>query len=96
MCDGIRTGFFGDLNQTLGDQRACDGSTQQIQPLVDRIGAEHGENEIAHEFFAQVFDIDGGCAHHLGLGAGGFQFLALAQIGGECHHLATVFGLKPF
>jgi hypothetical protein len=35
-------------------------------------------------------------AHHLGLLACRLQLLALAEIGGEGHHLAAVFGLQPF
>ena len=40
-----------------------------------------------------VFRLD---PQKLGLGAGGFKFFALTQIGGECHHLAAIFGLQPF
>src|SRR5690606_15802485 len=33
--------------------------------------------------------------HHLGALARRLQFLALTEVGGEGHHLATVFGLEP-
>ena len=96
MSDGICAGLFCDLNKAFGDQRPRDGGAQQIEPFIDRIGAEHWEDEVAHELFADVFDIDRGCAHHLGFGTGGFQLFPLAQIGGEGHNLATIFGLQPF
>ena len=96
MGHGIGAGFLGDLNKALGNQGSRDRGAQQIQPLVDGIGAEHWEHKIAHEFFAQVFDIDIVRAHHLGFGAGWFQLFSLAKIGGEGHDLAAVFGLQPF
>src|SRR3546814_4839472 len=33
--------------------------------------------------------------HQLGLGARGFEFLALAQVGGEGHDLAAIGDLQP-
>ncbi len=95
MGNGIGAGFVGDLNEALGDQRARDGGAQQILALVDGIGAEHGEYEVAHELLAQVVNIDFLDAHGLGLGAGGFEFLTLADIGGERHHLTAVVILQP-
>ena len=98
MADGIGAGHRCNLDQPLGDQGPRDRGAEQIQPLVKRIGAEHRENEIAHEFLAQIFDEDVRLrdTQHLGLGAGGFQLFALTQIGGEGHDLATIFGLQPF
>jgi hypothetical protein len=48
----------GDLDQTLGDQGPRDGGAEQVEPLVKRVGAEHREDEVAHEFLAQVLDVD--------------------------------------
>ena len=92
----VGAGLGGDLDQPLGDQRAGDRGAEQVEAFVERVGAEHREHEVADEFLAQVLDVDRAGAHHLGLGAGRFEFLALAQVGGEGHHLAAVFGLQPF
>src|SRR5690606_29220442 len=49
----------------------------------------------ADELLAQILDEDLLDAEHLGLLAGGLQLLALAEIGGEGHHLAAVGLLQP-
>ncbi len=83
--DGVGAGLVGDLDQALGDQRTGDGSAQQVLAFVDGVGAEHREDEVAHELFAQVVDEDvlGLDAELQGLGAGGLELLALAEVGGE-------------
>jgi hypothetical protein len=81
---------FGDLDQALGDQRPRDRGAEQVLALIDGIGAEHREDEVAHEFLAQVLDEDvlGLDAHHLGLLARRLELLALAEVGGEGDDLA--------
>ena len=37
---------------TLGDERSRDARAQQIRAFVQRVGAEHGEDVIAHKFFS--------------------------------------------
>ena len=95
MADGVGLGFAGNFHQTLGDQRAGDGGAQQVFTLVQRIGAEHGEDKVAHKLFAQVFneDVAGLDAHLDGFGASGFNFLALADVGGEGDHFTVVLVL---
>ena len=95
MGDRVGPGLGGDLDLALGDQRAGDGGAEQVLPLVQRVGAEHREDEIAREGLAQVVHVDLLDAEHLGLLAGGFKFLALAEVGGEGHHLAFIGGLQP-
>jgi hypothetical protein len=85
-----------DLDQPLGNQRPRDRGAEQVQPLIERVGAEHREDEVAHEFLAHILDVDFLDAQHLGLLARGLQLLALAEIGGEGHHLAAILGLQPF
>ncbi len=58
MSDGIGADFFRDLDLLLGDQRPRDRGAEQILALVERIGAEHREHIVAHEFFAQILDED--------------------------------------
>ncbi len=95
MGNGVCAGFVGDFDEALGDQRAGDGSTQQVLTFVDGVGAEHREHEITHEFFAQVVDVDLFNTHCLSLGAGRFDLFALTQVSGESHHFAVVGILQP-
>ena len=85
-----------DLDQPLGDERPRDRRAEQIDALVERVHAEHRKNEVAHEFFAQILDVDLLDAEHLGLLARRLELLALAEIGGERHHLAAIGRLQPF
>ena len=96
--DGIGAGFVRDLHQTLGDQRACDAGAEEVVPFVAGVHAHHRKDEIAHEFFAQIFDenVIVGNAHGLRLVARRAEFFALAQIGSEGHHFAATFHLEPF
>ena len=94
--DGVGAGLLGDLDLPLGDQRPGDGGAQQIQPLIQGVGAEHREDEVADEFLAQILDEDLLDAQHLRLLARRFQLLALAQVGGEGDDLAAIGGLQPF
>jgi len=96
--DGIGAHLAGDLDLLLGDQRAGDGGAEQVLALIHRIGAEHGEHIVPHELFAHILDEDVFRldAQQQRLLARRRQFLALAEIGGEGHHLAAIGGLKPF
>jgi hypothetical protein len=89
--DGIRPRLAGDFHQALGDQRPGDRGAEQVLALVQRIGAEHREHEVAREFLGQVVHVDGAGAHRLGLAAGGLKFgVALADIRCEGDHLAVI------
>jgi hypothetical protein len=96
MGNGVGAGFLGDLNEALGDQWAGNGGAEQVLAFIDRIGAEHGEDEIAHEFFAQVFDADIPNAEHFGLLACRLELFALAEVSGKGHHFAIIGFLQPF
>ena len=93
--DGVRAGLLGNLHQPPGDQRAGDAGAQQILPLVEGVGTEHGEDVVAHERSLQILDVDFPHPHGLGLGAGRLHLLALADVGGEGHHLGVVGFLQP-
>ena len=86
----------GDLDLALGDERAGDRRAEKINSLVDRVGAEHREDEIAHELLAQIVDVDLLDAELFGLAPRRFQFLALAEVGREGDDVAVVGGLQPF
>jgi hypothetical protein len=96
--DGVGADLAGDVDLGLGDQRPRDRGAQQVLALIDCVGAEHREDVVAHELLAQVHDEDvlGLDAKQQRLVARRPQLLALAQVGGEGHHLAAVLGLQPF
>ena len=87
-----------DLDLALGDQRPRDRRAEQIQPLIQRVGAHHREHVIAHELLAQIVDKDMLRLHagRLGLLARGLELLALAEIGGEGDDLTLIGLLQPF
>src|SRR3990167_8605287 len=93
--NGVGAGFVGDFDQTLSDQRTGDGGAQQVFAFVDGVGTEHRVDEIAHEFFAQVVNVDFLDAHGLCLGACRLDFLTLAEVSGEGHHFAVIGILQP-
>ena len=97
VADRISPNLAGDLDLFLGDQGARDRGAEQILPLIDRIGAEHGEHIIAHELFAHILDEDVLWLDASGqsLGPRRFDLFALAEVGGEGHDLCAIFGLKP-
>ena len=98
MRDRVGADLLGDLDQLLADQRAGDRGAQQIDALIGGVGAEHREDVVAYELLAQVLDEDvlRLDTEQQRLLAGGLQFLALAEIGGEGHDLAVIGGLQPF
>ena len=96
MGHGVGAGRLGDLDLPLGDQRPGDRGAEQIDALVERVRPEHGEDEIAHEFLAEILDEDLLDAEHLGLLPRRLELLALAEIGSEGHDLAPIGLLKPF
>ena len=95
MGDGVGPFDLGDLHLPLGDQRPGDGGAEQVVPLVDGVGAEHREDEVADELLAQVVDVDLVGAGGNGLVADRVQFVPLPEVGGEGDHLAAVLVLQP-
>ena len=95
MGDRVGADLVCDLDQPFGDQRPRDRGAEQICALVQRIGAKHRKNVVGNEGLAQVLDVDRCRPHQLGLGARRLELLALAEVGGEGHHLAAVAVLQP-
>ena len=97
MADGVGADLLCDFDLALGDQRPRNRGAEQIKPLVERVGAHHRIDVILDEFLAKIVDEDvlGLDAGHLRLAARGFEFLALAEIGGEGHDFAAIGLLQP-
>ena len=91
----VGAGLAGDLDLPPGDERAGDRRPEEIDALVERVGAEHREDVIARERLAQILDVDLPRAERFRPGARGRQFLALADVGGEGDDLAAVALLQP-
>ena len=58
MGDRVGADLAGDLDLALGDQRPRDRGAEQILALIERVGAEHREDEVADELLAQIVDED--------------------------------------
>ncbi len=92
----VSAGLLGDFNQVLGDQRTGNRSAEQIDAFIDGVGAEHREDEIAHEFFAHILNENFLDTQHFGLLACWFKFFALAEIGGKGDDFCVKLSLQPF
>jgi hypothetical protein len=95
--DGIRADLLRDLDLALGDERPRDRGAEEVRPLIERVCPEHGEDVVAHELFAQIFDEDVFRldAEKERLLARRLELVALAEIGSEGDDLATIRGLQP-
>ncbi len=60
VADGVGARLAGDVDLLLGDQRPRDRGAEQVDALVQRVGAEHREHVVADELLAQVLDEDVG------------------------------------
>ena len=98
VTDSVGADHVGNLDLALGDQRAGDGCAEQVDAFIDGVGAEHGEDEVADEFLAHVFDEDVLRLHPGGqrLGAGGLKLFALSEVCGEGDDFGAEFRLQPF
>jgi hypothetical protein len=86
----VCAGRAGDLHLGLGDERARDGRAEEIRALVHRVGAQHGEDEVADELLAEILDVHAGGAGAQGLLADGDQLLPLPEVGAVRDHVALV------
>src|SRR5690606_7671189 len=77
-------------DEVLRDQRPRNRGAEQVFTLVDGIGTEHREHVVGGELLLEILDEHLLDAHRHGLGARRFDFLALADVGGERHHFAAV------
>ena len=98
MRDGVRASFACDLDQAFRNQRTRNRGAEQVFAFVHGISAEHRKDEVAHEFFTYVIDINifRLDAELDGLGARRLQLFALTQISGEGDDLALIIILQPF
>ena len=93
--EGVGAFGTGDFHEALGDQRAGHGGAEQVAAFIQSAGAEHGEDEVLGELFAQVFDIGLGRAGPEGFFVHAVQVVFLPHVGGHGDHFAAVVHLKP-
>ena len=95
VADGVGALCLGDLDDPLGDQRPCEGGSQQIFAFIDRPRLDGRYDEILGEFIGKVFDIELRCAGLEGFFLKPVEFRALADVGGYGDDLAAVVFLEP-
>src|SRR5260221_6657955 len=87
----IGANLFGDFDLLLRNQGPRDRRAEEILPLIHGIGAEHRKHVVADEFLAQILDEDifRLDTEQQRLLARRLELLALAEIGGAGHELAS-------
>ena len=95
MADGISAGLGSDFNLAFGNQRSRNRGTEQIDALINRIGAEHREHKIADKFFAEILDINLFNTSGFSLGPRRLNLFPLTEISGKGNDLAVIFFLQP-
>ena len=93
--NSVSTHFAGNFDLAFGNQWPCDRGAKKIHALIERVGAEHREDIVAHKFFAQIFDENLLDAQHLSFRARRFNLFTLADIGGEGYNFGIVLILQP-
>ena len=85
--------FFGDLDDTLGDDGAREGGAQEVLVLVHRARLHGGIDVVFDELFAQILDIQLGSARLERLLFQPFQLALLPYVGGDGDDFAVVIVL---
>ena len=98
VTDGVGADLARDLDLLLGDQRPRDRGAEQILPLVDArwrgtSGTRKSRTNSSRRSSMKMFS--GLMPSAQRLLARGPELLALAEVGGEGHHLAAIGGLQP-
>src|SRR5258705_11364812 len=79
----------------LRDQGAGKRSAHQVDPLVDCVGLETSEDEVAHKLLSPVFHVELRRAGGQRLLFESAEFFSLAHIGGEADDFALIGLLEP-
>ena len=85
--DRVRSLGPGDLDLSLGDQRARERRPEEVPGLVGGVGAQHREHEVADELLAEVDDVHRRRSGAERLLTDGDQLLGLPEIGRVGHDL---------
>jgi hypothetical protein len=93
--EGVAVFSAGDVDHAFGDDGAGDAGAEEVLAFIDGSGLEHGEDEVAGEFFAEVAD-----DAFAGTGGEGFFFEAvelffLADIGAVGDDFGVIGLLEP-
>src|SRR5437870_10059089 len=81
--DGISVFGERNLDHSFGDERTRDACPEEILALVNCAGLKHRKDEIAREFFLEIFDNAFRCAGFQRLLFQAVEFFLLADIGAK-------------
>ncbi len=95
MGKAVGAEFQRDFGLPLTQDGTRHGGAEQIGVLVNGAGAQSGPDVVAHEFFAQVFDVGGGCAGGEGFFSRGFEVFLLADIADHGDDFALIIFFEP-
>ena len=95
MRDCLRVLGTRDLDHSLRDKRTRDARAEEILVLVNGAGLEHWKNEIASEFFAQIFDDAFRCASLQRFRFQTREFFFLTDICAKGDDLSLIIFLEP-
>src|SRR5690606_30170073 len=95
MRDGVAAFFSRDIHHGLRNGRTRDRGAKEVFALVDGIGAEHREDILPHELFADIGDDAFKRAGRAGLFVEAAQLFSLPDIGAEGHDFSAVTLLEP-
>src|SRR5262249_10453022 len=87
--------FQRDFGLTLGDDGTRHGSAEEISVFVNGSRAERGPDEIADEFFSQVFDGRGRSASGESFFVCGLKIFLLTDVADHGDDFAVVIFLEP-
>ena len=93
--DGVRSFLEGDLEHALGDAGTGNGGAQEVAAFVDRVGLEHGKDEVAGELLPHVADEALAGPGVEGLFLESVQFVPLADVCAEGDDVRAVGLLQP-
>src|SRR5438552_2562949 len=95
VCDGISVFGERNLDHSFGDERTRDACPEEILALVNCAGLKHRKDEIAREFFLEIFDNAFRCAGFQRLLFQAVEFFLLADIGAKGDNLRLKIVFEP-
>ena len=93
--DGVAALAVGDLDEQLGDERACQGRGQRVDALVQRVGLQAGPHELADEAVAAIDHVGAAGAGRQGTLSDAVTQRVAAEVDRQGHDLRAVLLLEP-
>ena len=93
--DGVPADFVRHVHEVFGDQRAGDGGAEKVFAFVNGARAEHGDEVVGGEFFAEVAHDQLARAAGEGFRLQAGQVFALSDIGAKADDFTAVVFFEP-